>query len=160
MKKVLVVEDDENKCSQVLAFLAEEFPEIQPVVAHSLRSGIVAISEEDVTLVILDMTLPNFDQDIEEDGGIIHPLGGQEFLRKMKRARLAIPVIVLTQFESFGKGDERLDLDTLRASLKERFHGICVETIYYNSAVEAWKRQLQNAIERIVEEGSDESSTC
>lgn len=146
MKKVLVVEDDENKRSQILAFLNETFPEAEAVVAHSLRSGLIAVSKQGIDLVILDMTLPNFDQDSDEDGGIIHPLGGREFLRRMKRGKLRTPVIVLTQFESFGNGEERLDLQTLRAALEERFGGLCVGTIYYNTSVDAWKRQLQKAI--------------
>ena len=150
MKRILIVEDDENKCSQILLFLRDAFPLFETSVAHSLRSGLMLIKGEVFNLVILDMTLPNFDQGIDEDGGIIHPLGGQEFLRKMKRGNLQIPVVVLTQFESFGTGEDRLDLDTLRSSLKEKYRDVCIETIYYNSAVDAWKRQLQSAISRSI----------
>lgn len=151
MRNVLVVEDDENKRSQVLTFLCERFPAFQTITASSLQTGLRAVKSGTTDLVILDMTLPNYDQGPEEDGGTIHPLGGQEFLRKMKRARVVVPVIVLTQFETFGTGSDRLDLETLRISLREKYAEQCIDTIFYSSAVDTWKRQLQQAIELVME---------
>src|SRR6202011_5656769 len=99
--------------------------------ARSLRSGLVELQSEPLDLIILDMTLPNFDQGLDEDGGVVHPLGGQEFLRRMKRRHIKVPVIVLTQFESFGVGTDSLDLRSLRNGLQSKYAETCVETIYY-----------------------------
>jgi CheY-like chemotaxis protein len=142
MTRVLVVEDNDNKRSQILSFLRDSYPKLSISVARSLQNGLRMLKNDGIDFVILDMTLPNYDQGPEEDGGVIHALGGQEFLRKMKRAKIVTPVVVLTQFETFGTGENRLDLATLRMSLKDKYADICVDTIYYNSAVDAWKRQL------------------
>ncbi len=153
MSKILVVEDDINKCAQIRNFVEESFPLLEIHVAQSLQSGLKAAKDVGVRLVILDMTLPNYDQGPEEDGGIIHPLGGQEFLRKLKRLKRSVPVIVLTQFETFGTGLHHLDLDTLRSMLNSKYGDMCIETVYYNSAVDAWKRQLHMAIEGLEKAG-------
>ena len=150
MSRFLVVEDDENKRSQIEVFLREHFADHSAAFARSLRSGLVALEGSSLDLIILDMTLPNFDQGIDEDGGVIHPLGGQEFLRRMKRKGIRIPVVVLTQFESFGVGAESLELGSLRDRLESKYTDICVETIYYNNTVDTWKRQLQAAIISVI----------
>lgn len=146
MAEILIVEDDANKRLAIRTFLNETFPEINLRAANSLQSGLRALSASLPEAVVLDMTLPNYDQGPDEDGGIIHPLGGQEFLRKMKRKRLVVPVIILTQFETFGMGVDRLDLETLRGALQNRFGELCKAVIYYHSAVETWKVELGSTI--------------
>jgi CheY-like chemotaxis protein len=152
MAKILVVEDDENNRAQIESFLREHFSDHQVVFARSLRSGLIELEGEPSDLIILDMTLPNFDQGPDEDGGVIHPLGGQEFLRRMKRRNIKIPEIVLTQFESFGIGADSLELGSLRKRLESKYANVCVETIHYNNTVETWKRRLQTAMTKVMKE--------
>jgi CheY-like chemotaxis protein len=132
--------------------LGDNFSLFEMQFAMSLRSALVALDEHSFDLIVLDMTLPNFDQGVDEDGGVIHARGGQEFLRKMKRRKMTIPVIVLTQFESFGSGSERVDLGSLREVLAAKYSGICAATIHYDSAVDAWKKQLRVEIAKILGE--------
>jgi DNA-binding NarL/FixJ family response regulator len=143
---ILLVEDDENKRAQLISFIRLTWPESGLDVATSLQSGLRALPTEKFTFVILDMTLPNYEVGPGENGGIIHQKGGSEFLRKMKRLGIKIPTAVVTQFETFGWGRERIDLDSLRESLENDYGDVCVGTIYYNSTIDSWKDQLREVV--------------
>ena len=80
---VLIVEDDENKRLQLKQFLDELQLGITCQVARSLQSGVRILREKLPDLIILDMTLPNFDAGPDEPGGQIYPLGGRELLERM-----------------------------------------------------------------------------
>ena len=151
MPNILLVEDDDNKISAVSLFLRSTFPDLTLFTARSFQTGWRALQENSVRIVVLDMTLPNYDLGPEEDGGKIRPFGGQEFLRKMRRRGLKTPVVVLTQFETFGSGEDRLDIESLRDQLGRTFPEHCKGTIYYNSAVDTWKSELQSLLKDIIE---------
>src|ERR1700679_1713555 len=101
---ILLVEDDEHKRTQVLEFLQRTWANMTVDTAASFQAGMRLLKDRQFTFVILDMTLPNYDIGPEEDGGELRQLGGQEFLRRMKRGQLLIPTVILTQYESFGSG--------------------------------------------------------
>jgi CheY-like chemotaxis protein len=117
--------------------------------ASSFQSGLRTLKERQFTFVILDMTLPNYDIGPEEDGGELRQLGGQEFLRRMKRAQLLIPTVILTQYETFGSGRDRVDLANLRQVLEEKYGAFCEGVIYFNSALDSWKQELKNSINTV-----------
>lgn len=156
--KILLVEDDENKRAQLEHFIRSSWPKNVLDVAISLQSGLRKVQETNYSVVILDMTLPNYDLGIDESGGIIHALGGKEFLRKMKRFKVRTPVVVVTQFETFGKGAERLDLESLMTSLANDYGGLCIGTVYYNSAIDTWKGQLAALVNKVRKEEPSEST--
>src|SRR5258708_830765 len=106
--RLLVVEDDENKRTQILGFLGERFSWVKVVAAESLQSGLKLIVSDQFDLILLDMTLPTFDVGIDEDGGRPRAYAGREILRQMDRRKIATPVIVLTQFDRFGEGNNAL----------------------------------------------------
>ena len=93
------------------------------------------------------MTLPTFEIGPEEDGGELRQLGGQEFLRRMKRAQKLIPTVIVTQYETFGSGRDRVDLAGLRDILKSKYGSFCEGVIYYNSALDSWKQELRDLID-------------
>lgn len=140
---VLVVEDDENKRNQLRQFLKERFPKIGVELERSLQGGLRRIRRSRPELVLLDMTLPNYDPGPDEPGGQTHIFGGQEFLRQMDRFGIVLPVIVVTQFETFGKPPNTKllrDLDReLRAEHETSYRG----AVYYHSAIHGWKEELK-----------------
>jgi CheY-like chemotaxis protein len=89
--KLLIVEDDDNKQSQISSFLNSQYSDLTLEVARSLKSGLKQIRTFNPDLVLLDMTLPTYDVGPDEPGGSTHALGGREFLRELKRYRLNIP---------------------------------------------------------------------
>jgi CheY-like chemotaxis protein len=148
--RILLVEDNENKRAQLESFIQESWPASQVVVAISLQGGLRIAKGTPFDVIILDMTLPNFDVGTDDSGSLIHPLGGKEFLRKMKRGKIETPVVVVTQFETFGRGLERLDVESLRSSLADEYRGLCVGTVYYDSAIDTWKEEIAGLITKAV----------
>jgi len=144
---ILLVEDDEHKRTQVLEFLQRTWANMTVDTAASFQAGMRLLKDRQFTFVILDMTLPNYDIGPEEDGGELRQLGGQEFLRRMKRGQLLIPTVIVTQYESFGSGRDRVDLANLRQTLEERYGTFCKGVIYYNSSIDSWKHELKESID-------------
>lgn len=141
--RVLLVEDDENKWSQVSTFVKSVAPNVKLEIARSLQSGLRAVRTCPPDLILLDMTLPTYDVGPDEAGGQIHPLGGRIFLAQMDRFDIAIPVVVVTQFETFGKDTDQMTLDDLDKDLRKRYGNIYRGTVYYHAAIEDWKDTLQ-----------------
>jgi CheY-like chemotaxis protein len=149
--RILIVEDDENKRLQINHFLHRVFPQAQTSEARSLQSGLRLVRQTPPNLVLLDMTLPNYDADFDEPGGQTHIFGGREFLRQMDRFDIAAPVIVVTQFETFGKGTSEIGLSELDAELRADHGTIYRGSIYYHAAIHGWEEQLENLMRRVLE---------
>jgi DNA-binding NarL/FixJ family response regulator len=114
--KLLLVEDDDNKQRELVDFLGATYPKLQVEVAGSLISALRAMKENRPEIVLLDMTLPNYDVREGESGGGLHAFGGEEFLRQTRRFKLPTTVIVITQFESFGDPPTTRDWQSLTES--------------------------------------------
>lgn len=143
---MLLVEDDENKRKQIGSFLSEMFRPTNLYFAKSLKSGLNAITQGDIDLIILDMTMPTFDITVDEPGGRPQPYAGREILRQMDRRRIKTPVIVVTQFDKFGEGDDALDLEELDEQLREAHPSTYCGVVYYDVAVEGWKEALTKLV--------------
>jgi DNA-binding NtrC family response regulator len=146
MSSILVIEDDPNKLSQLCTFITEAFGSIELITARSLRSGIRHVRERVFTLVLLDMTLPNFDATPDDSGGQAHNFGGREFLKQLDRFDINVPVIVVTQFITFGRGSNTIKLDDLDAELRSSFPGNYVGAVYYHASIQRWKEELQQLV--------------
>jgi CheY-like chemotaxis protein len=145
---VLIVEDDENKVSQLAQFLKEVMPDAKAEVAHSLQSGLRRIRNTVPDLVLLDMTLPTYDVGPDEPGGDTHPFGGREFLRQIRRFKITVPVIVITQFETFGSGPEATTLKALDDELARNHPDVYRGAVYYHAAIQSWKDQLKKLLSK------------
>ena len=140
---ILIVEDDDNKRSQLDQLVHECFPTCDVHKARSLQSGLRWIKERSADLIVLDMTLPTFDIGPAEPGGRTHAFGGREFLREMRRFKITTPVIVVTQFETFGSGSEMTTLEALDTELRSGYPTVYRGAVYYHAAVESWKEHLR-----------------
>lgn len=144
--RVLIVEDDENKRMQLSEFLGGALTGVDLHIARSLHGGIRKVRQERPDLIILDMTLPNYDPGPDESGGQTHPLGGREFLGQLERFDIRVPVIVVTQFETFGKGPQAMNIRDLDRDLRGEFPEIYKGTVYYHAAIQGWKQELDNIL--------------
>lgn len=151
---LLVVEDDENKKQQISQFLCEALPNANLILERSLQSGLRCVRSSQLDLIILDMTLPNYDASPEEPGGQTHIFGGREFLRQMDRFDIVIPVIVVTQFETFGKPPARIGLRELDQELRAEHENVYKGAVYYHAAIDGWKSELKRLIDMLMAKGS------
>ncbi|HEY3489920.1 MAG TPA: hypothetical protein VGK27_07345 [Candidatus Deferrimicrobiaceae bacterium] len=144
--KILLVEDDENKRLQICNSLKESFPGCEITLAMSLQSGLRKIINSEVSIVLLDMTLPTYDQSFNEDGGRPQAYAGREILRQMDRRDIRSPVIVVTAYDRFGEGKDALNLEELDRELMAAHKDCYIGTVYYNPTIDIWKDQLNELI--------------
>jgi len=141
--KILVIEDDENKRQQLEKFLKSIRSDCHLTIQKSYNSGLKSVlSKEKWNLVLLDMTMPTYDISLNEDGGRPQHYAGRAILRQMKRHNIKTPVIVVTQFDVFGEGTERMTRDELDKQLQSDHPNIYLGMVYYNAAVDGWKNDL------------------
>lgn len=151
--KILLVEDDYNKRAHLGEALHSMFPHSEIRVAMSYQSGLSNIRTWRPDLVVLDMTLPTFDLSPSERGGRTRPFGGREILIDIDRRALLCKVVVVTQFESFGKGREAMSLKQLSSELKTRFGRVLIGTIHYQAGSTSWREELRLALSGLVTTG-------
>lgn len=147
---ILIVEDDENKRVQLSQFLQLVIPEEAVQLQRSLQSGVKKIRQERFDLIILDMTLPQYDLSPDEPSDDTHIFGGQEFLAQMERFEVRTPVVVFTQFEVFGKPPNELNLESLDLKLKAEYPLVYKGVVYYHSSINSWKQELKD---KLIEHG-------
>lgn len=151
MSELLVIEDDENKLSEIEKFLKDEFPGVEYRLARSYNAGVLEILQNDFKYCILDMSLPTFNANTGEGGGKRRPFGGREIIRKAFKKKMRIKFVVLTQFESFGEGKDLISKEVLNMDLKMKFEKLFTELIYFSTSSTAWKKDLrQNLLEYFI----------
>lgn len=138
---ILLVEDDDEKAQDISRFVSEHFPTAKIEVARSLQSGLRAALSGTANIILLDMTMRNYDRTIEEEGGRPHHFAGREILRQMKREDIRIPTIVITTFDRFGEETEEMTLSELEIDLRQRFPDY-LDTVHYRANVDQWKGRL------------------
>lgn len=149
--RILVVEDDENKSKQLERFVRDTFAGAELRSTRSLQSGVRRIRTEPFDLVLLDMTLPNYEAGPDEPGGgTTHSFGGREFLKQMERFDIATPVVVVTQFETFGKPPQSLNLEELDAQLSREHGSIYRGAVYYHASIHGWRDALRSRCEAVL----------
>lgn len=154
--KVLVVEDDQYKTKQLVTFLRDCFKITAIDIAWSVSSGMKKIISSKFDLILLDMSLPTYDLGPSETGGRPQSFGGRELLRYIDRMNIVTPVIVVTQYERFNKGQEYLDLDGLHRMLMREHSSTYRGLVFYASTNEDWKDRLRSTIGEILERNDPE----
>lgn len=147
--RVLVVEDDENKRQQLVRFLLHKDHTMPITQMRSYQSGLREILTRQFDRILLDMSMPTYDKSENETGGRFRPFAGREIMEQMDRRGLRTPVIVVTQFESFGEGASRMALHELEERLKADFPAIFWGTVYYNPALNTWADSLTRLLSNI-----------
>lgn len=143
--KLLIVEDDEEKASRLSDFMASTYRPESIVTARSLQTGLRASLEGSFDLLLLDMTMTNFDRTVKEDGGRPHHFAGREILRQLQRENIYLPTIVVTQFGRFGEETEAMTLAELEAELVAKYPDY-MGTVHYRANADNWKLQLERMV--------------
>ena len=146
--RILLVEDDEDKREQLLIFLNENF-EYETDEVRSFQSALKAIKSNTYDLILLDMTIPTFDVSPSEQGGRAQPFGGEMLLHEMKRRHITSKVIVVTQFDIFGKDENEISLVDLDARILNQFPDNYLGAIQYNIKYTSWENALLDRINNI-----------
>jgi hypothetical protein len=88
--------------------------------------------------------MPTFDK---ADMSNFRSYGGIDFLNEMKRKRITMPVIIITQYNIFGEGDKQTSVEEINNSCKLNY-------INYQGVIrysqETWKKELSDYIKNIL----------
>lgn len=141
MKKILLVDDDDYKISNIKSFVEKQI-QCDISVEKALNPGLKKLVKETFDLVLLDMSMPTFN--ISETNNF-NSYGGLEFLKEMLRRKDKTPVVIVTQYAIFGEGQSKKTLEAIGEECKksfENYKGI----VLYSSTEESWKEKLLKII--------------
>ncbi len=144
--KILIIEDHKHKIDELSKFLKDSIPNVTYEVRMSYHSGLkeVVLNHNKYDLILLDMSMHNYDIAKNETGGDPIPLAGQLILNQMYNKEINTKVIVVTMFETFA-GKKLEDLDT---SLSKEFSDIYIGYVYFSASEGRWKNDLKNMIQK------------
>lgn len=145
---ILIVEDDINKISKIESFLIEQYQSINIEQANSYNSGLRKILFNKYDLILLDMTMPTFDKtsSSSSSGGKLVQFAGKEILAQMKRKKVITPVIVITQYATFGENDTLKSFSDMKKELKEEFNSNLLEMVFYEASKSDWEIEIKNLL--------------
>lgn len=141
MKKILLVDDDDYKITNIKHFLEGE-KKYDIAIENALNPGLKRLSQESFDLILLDMSMPTFK--ITESKNF-NSFGGIDFLREMKRKKNYTPVIIVTQYEIFGEGISRKTAEAIDQECKDAFENY-KGIVIYSSTKNSWKEKLLQTI--------------
>lgn len=150
MNRLFLIEDDENKKLELTEFLEQVLVNPEITVAGSYQTALRRLVENHFDLILLDMTIPSFEINAEEDGGRPQAYGGRSILRQMERRNIVVPVIVVTQFDVFGDEKEAMTLPELDHQLAARYTRIYRGSVYYNATIDDWKADLMKKVKGVL----------
>lgn len=141
--RVLLIEDNEHKKNLLYSFVGEEFIEIEMILRKSYNSGLrELIQNDDYSLILLDMSLPNYDIAPGESGGDFESLAGKYLLNEMYRRDINIKVVIVTMYRDYV--DEEFN-----SGLRENFPNY-LGVIYFDlDDPDSWKNELRTILKSI-----------
>ena len=143
--KILFIEDHPRKREQILAFLNEILDKPTIETRESYNSGLRELinNENRYDILLLDMSMPNYDISSEDNGGDWLPFAGKLILKNMYLREINTKVIVATMHGMFDDGTKLDELDT---DLKEEFPNNYIGYVHYSQIDLEWKRQLETLL--------------
>lgn len=146
-KRILLVEDYEEKAKDIRKFLKEKFPKVKVFNCTSYNSAqeMIFEAEKEYDLILLDMSMSTFDLNDDASGGLPEPAAGQNILEGMYLRNISTPVIVVTMYNVFG----RKELATFDKELKDQYPDNYRSYVYYSAQKGDWRNILEQQIKSI-----------
>lgn len=145
--RVLLVEDDEHKRNDVSSYLRSLGDDMLIEYAYSVASGVQMAVDYQFDLLLLDMTIPNFDQANGSNGGRSFKKGGELIVEELLDEDVDFRCAVITQYETFN--NETID------EISNRLSEICGDKYFgfvkYSTMDEDWKVDLKNLIQNVAD---------
>jgi CheY-like chemotaxis protein len=152
--RILIIEDDPNKLTAITKFL-EQYQNVEYVTQTAYQSGLRAILSSTFDLLLLDMSMPVFDTASGHSGGRSLPLAGRDILYQMKRKRINLRTIIVTQYENF----DGISLGELHQNLCNEFSDNYIGYVYYNVTQDRWRHELAELLEIQGLQGGEKNDT-
>lgn len=146
-KRILLVEDYEEKANDLCQFLKEKFPDftVRKCTSYNSAQEMIFEAEQEYDLILLDMSMNTFDLNEDASGGLPEPAAGQDILEGMYLRGISTPVIVVTMYNVFG----RKELAAFDVELKEQYPDNYRSYVYYSAQKGDWRNMLEQQIKKI-----------
>lgn len=143
--RILLVEDDEHKMNDIISYIDTLKKGIVVETARSVESGVQSAVDNQYNLILLDMTVPNFDITEKSDGGKSYKNGGEIIVKELLDEEVAFRCAVITQYETFN--NETID------QISQRIRLLCGDDylgyVKYSTNMESWRQGLKELIEHV-----------
>ncbi len=143
--RILLVEDDEHKMNDIISYIDTLKKGIIVETARSVESGVQSAVDNQYDLILLDMTVPNFDITEKSDGGKSYKNGGEIIVKELLDEEVAFRCAVITQYETFN--NETID------QISQRISRLCGDDylgfVKYSTNTESWRQGLKELIEYV-----------
>lgn len=149
MKKVLLIEDDQYKMEKIKSFIENDFPDIELIIKTSFHGGFEEIVDnyQYYDLVLLDMSMQNYEISSNEAGGDPAPLAGKSILTQMYLREIPTNVIVVTMYEHFQDGTKIKDLhSTLAEEFPDNYKGY----VFFSHIENKWKIDIRKYLNKLL----------
>lgn len=146
--KIIFIEDHPLKQAQINKLINEKFYDSIVINKNSYISGLKELIEnhQAYDVLLLDISMPNYDISSEDSGGDWMPLAGKKILKEMYLRDIPIKAIVITMHGSFDDGTKITELDdNLKSEFPENYLGY----VYYSQINDDWKEKLVKLLNEI-----------
>lgn len=139
--KILFIEDHPLKQAQINKFVLENFSDCQIESKNSYISGLKELikNHSNYDVLLLDISMPNYDISSEDSGGDWMPLAGKNILKEMYLRDIPTKAIVVTMHGSFDDGTKITELDS---ELQKEFSDNYIGYVFYSQLNEDWKDKI------------------
>jgi len=143
--RILLVEDDDHKMNDIISYIDTLKKGIVVETARSVESGVQSAVDNQYDLILLDMTVPNFDITEKSDGGKSYKNGGEIIVKELLDEDVGFRCAVITQYETFN--NETID------QISQRIRQLCGDDylgyVKYSTNMESWRQGLKELIEHV-----------
>jgi len=147
---ILIVEDDLNKLKNLKEFIENYFLdkkiEYSLEIKNSYQSGLESILTNDYNLLLLDMSLPNWDYDETNTSNTPLAKGGELILYEMDVMGINITTIIVTQHDDF----DGESLESIHNEYMHKFSTFYIGYIFYNAIESNWKDDLEMRLDGVL----------
>lgn len=140
--KILLADDSPEKTTYIKEALDKNIKYSILDVTISYKSTTTAIKKNHYDVLILDMSMPTFDPVDHKTLPTPRPLAGKDILSKLHYRKINLPVIVLTQFDVFGRVVDVIGLNDLTEDLEKTFPNNFKGCVFYDPQSSKWINEL------------------
>ncbi|MBR9867556.1 MAG: response regulator [Oceanospirillales bacterium] len=144
--KILLIEDGDYKIERVCEYINSLNNSHSITVCKSYSSALQNIVQENFDLAIIDMSLPTFDKSPDEAGGEFRTYGGLDLARQIKRRKINIDFLYLSQYKTFSDSDSSLTINDVNIQAENLCGPSYLGFIYYEHSGYDWKKTLGKTI--------------
>ena len=153
MMKILLVDDESYKSQQISPCVMHNYEDSVIKTCESLNAGLLEITSANYDFVLLDMSLPIYDKN---EVSSFNSYGGLDFLSEMERKMIATPVIVVTQYEILGEGENQRTASSIDIECQQNYENY-IGMVVYSAIDNKWKISL---LEKIGEAINGKDTGC